>query len=50
MTKTQQITIKDKKLKVYYVPTSLLRPAPYNPRKWSEEATAQLKESILRFG
>ncbi len=50
MTKRKQILIKDKKLKVYYVPTSLLRPAEYNPRKWSEEATAQLKESILRFG
>ncbi len=50
MTNKQVITIKDKKLKVYYVPASLLHPAPYNPRKWSEEATAQLKESILRFG
>ncbi len=50
MTNKQEITIKDKKLKVYYVPASLLQPAEYNPRKWSEEATTQLKESILRFG
>ena len=27
-----------------------LNPAPYNPRKWSDEATAQLTESITRFG
>ncbi len=27
-----------------------LNPAPYNPRKWSEDATAQLTESIKRFG
>ncbi len=27
-----------------------LHPSLYNPRKWSEEATAQLKESIQRFG
>lgn len=27
-----------------------LKPSLYNPRKWSEEATTQLKESIQRFG
>lgn len=27
-----------------------LNPAPYNPRKWSEEATTQLTESIKKFG
>lgn len=27
-----------------------LKPALYNPRFWSEEATEQLKESIMRFG
>jgi len=29
---------------------SELNPAPYNPRKWSENATAQLAESIKKFG
>lgn len=27
-----------------------LKPSLYNPRKWSDEATEQLKESIMRFG
>lgn len=27
-----------------------LRPAPYNPRKWTDEATNQLQKSIQRFG
>jgi DNA modification methylase len=27
-----------------------LKPALYNPRKWSDEATGQLKESIQRYG
>src|SRR3989344_4802078 len=38
------------KLKVEYVPISLLNPAPYNPRKRSDEASVQLTESIKRFG
>jgi len=38
------------KLKVSYVQINQLKPAGYNPRKWSEEATAQLKESISKFG
>lgn len=37
-------------LKIQMVKISELNPAPYNPRKWSEEATAQLTESIRRFG
>ncbi|MEI6228972.1 MAG: DNA methyltransferase [Candidatus Saccharibacteria bacterium] len=28
----------------------LLNPAPYNPRKWTDEATEQLKDSIRNFG
>lgn len=32
------------------VNVSELKPALYNPRKWSDSATAQLKESIERFG
>jgi len=38
------------KLKIRLVPTSELKPALYNPRKWSKEATADLKESIQIYG
>lgn len=38
------------KLKIYYVPLSELNPAPYNPRKWSEEAIKNLTRSIKKFG
>lgn len=27
-----------------------LKPAPYNPRQWSEQAIKDLTESIKRFG
>lgn len=37
-------------LNVVYVPVAELLPATYNPRKWSEEAIAQLTENIKRFG
>lgn len=37
-------------LNIKTVKISELNPAPYNPRKWSEEATAQLAESIKKFG
>ncbi len=37
-------------LKVVYVSIRNLKPATYNPRKWSEEAIAGLKESISKFG
>lgn len=37
-------------LNVVYVPIADLLPAVYNPRKWNEEAIAQLTESIKRFG
>lgn len=37
-------------LQVHTVRIDQLNPAPYNPRKWSESATEQLKESIQRFG
>ena len=36
-------------IKIVYVPVGTLRPAEYNPRKISEDALAQLKESISRF-
>jgi DNA modification methylase len=37
-------------IKIVHIDVNELNPAPYNPRKWSGEATAQLKESISRFG
>ncbi len=36
-------------ISIVYVPVGDLRPAPYNPRKISDEAFAHLKESIARF-
>lgn len=38
------------KLKVEYVSITELHPSEYNPRKWSKEAVAQLKESIKKYG
>ncbi|OGM11150.1 hypothetical protein A2Z22_01035 [Candidatus Woesebacteria bacterium RBG_16_34_12] len=37
-------------LKIVQVDISELKPATYNPRKWSDEAISGLKESINRFG
>lgn len=37
-------------LKVVQVKVTELKPALYNPRKWSESAIEQLKESLTRFG
>lgn len=37
-------------IKIVQVPIVELNPAPYNPRKWSDEATEQLTESIKKFG
>ncbi len=37
-------------LAVTYQNVKELNPAPYNPRKWSEDAIAQLAESIKSFG
>lgn len=37
-------------LKIEYVSISELNPAQYNPRKWNADTTAQLKESIKRYG
>jgi len=37
-------------ISVHYVPTFELHPASYNPRRQNAEATAQLKESVRRFG
>lgn len=38
------------KLNIVYVPVDQLKPATYNPRKWSREQLDALKESIKRFG
>lgn len=40
----------EEKLNVQYVDIAVLKPSTYNPRRWSEEAIAQLKESMKRFG
>ncbi|MCA9346782.1 DNA modification methylase [Candidatus Saccharibacteria bacterium] len=40
----------DNTLKIQTVRIKELKAAKYNPRKWSEAATKQLKESIQRFG
>ena len=40
----------EEKLRVVYVPASNLKPAVYNPRRWSDKAFADLKESIMTFG
>ena len=37
-------------LKIVNVPIADLIPSEYNPRKWSDEAKTQLKESLKRFG
>jgi len=37
-------------IKIVYMSISELNSAQYNPRKWSVEATEQLKESIKKFG
>jgi len=44
------MNIQKEKLNIIYVPVSELKPASYNPRKWSKEQAIQLKESINRYG
>lgn len=38
------------KIAIQHVDITQLKPAEYNPRLWSEQATADLKESVSRFG
>ena len=38
------------KLQIQTIKIDNLNSAPYNPRKWSEDAVGQLRESICRFG
>ena len=40
----------DSPLSIQNIKITELNPAPYNPRKWSEEAIAQLTDSIKQFG
>ena len=47
---SQEKMTETNKLKVEQVPIEELKPSAYNPRKWSESALKQLKESISRFG
>ncbi len=42
--------LKDKNMRIEYVSIETLKPAEYNPRKWSKDAEVQLKESITRYG
>lgn len=37
-------------IEIKQVPINDLKPADYNPRRWSEKAISELKESIKRFG
>ncbi len=41
---------KSANLNIAYININELQPSLYNPRKWTHEATAQLKESIKQFG
>jgi DNA modification methylase len=40
----------DLNINIINVPIADLKPATYNPRKWTKDKTEQLKESIQRFG
>lgn len=37
-------------MKVVYLPVGEVKPADYNPRKWSEKAIADLTEGIKKYG
>ena len=50
MVKIQNKKIAHENIKVQYVPINQLKPASYNPRKWDNAATTQLRDSIRRFG
>ena len=38
------------KINIVEVPIGDLKPAPYNPRKWTEKAIADITESVKKFG
>jgi DNA modification methylase len=39
-----------KNIKIIYIPIGDVKPSTYNPRKWNEFQTNELRESITRFG
>lgn len=39
-----------RRIEIVYVPLSALHPAPYNPRKMSDEARAKLRRGLEEFG
>lgn len=40
----------NKNLNIIYVPITDIKPSEYNPRKWNETQTEELKKSITKFG
>lgn len=49
---TQSTVVNDLKerLQIEYIDVSILKESEFNPRVWSDDAKAQLKESLQRFG
>lgn len=41
--------MKEKNLKITYVPVGVLRPSEFNPRKWTKDQLEQVKQSIKKF-
>lgn len=41
---------KNSEIKIEHVPIDILKPSEHNPRRWLEDKTATLRESIRRFG
>jgi DNA modification methylase len=50
MTKKIAASSPEEKLRIEYVDISTLKESEYNPRVWSDDAKAELKESLKRFG
>lgn len=50
MTKKVAISDQEERLQIEYVDISTLKESEYNPRVWSDDAKAELKESLKRFG
>ena len=50
MEKIENRKLNRKNIKVEYVPISDFHKSSYNPRKWNNSSTAQLRESIKRCG
>lgn len=50
MKNREKRVVAGREIEIARVERGLLKPAPYNPRKWDEGAIEQLMESIRRFG